>query len=143
MSVLSQGPIRSGNADGGVITLKSTGDDLTIANLLVTASDYTNPAPADDTPGAKEISSAAFDVDVISVTLLDGDTTTGGTQPFADGTYHYDVQTAVTAGSSATANFGLVEDADGSGTVNASDPKTTVAVTPTAGDDEKLDCGGV
>jgi len=142
MSVLSQGPIRNTNAAGGTIVLKSTSDDLVAStgatnNLLVTAADYTNPTRFDiavapgNSASTPEQSSAAFDVNVISVTPVDG--ATGGTafDPFPDGSFHYNVVTAVTLGTATKATFGLVEDVAKDGVVSASDPKTTVEVTPT------------
>ena len=129
LSVLSVGPIRNGNAAGGSIILKSNSDAITPGEIRITSADYTNPVAIS---GAKEISSPAFDVDVKSFTLLDGDTTNaaGTFDKFADGTYHYELLTAVTLGSAAKATFGVVEDNAPAG-VNADDPKTVVEVTPT------------
>jgi hypothetical protein len=128
MSVLSQGPIRNGNAAGGSVIIKSTSGNIDPAKIYVTNGDFTS-TPVAVGAGA-EYTSPAFNVDVISFTQLDGDSTTVGNQPFADGTYHYEAITAVTLGTATKATFGLVEDTGATG-VDAADAKTTVEVTPT------------
>ncbi|MFC6286219.1 hypothetical protein ACFP3Q_07955 [Nocardioides sp. GCM10027113] len=128
MSMHSHGPVRDGNSAGGSVIVKSSSDQIDPAKIWVTKADYSG---AKKMGAGKEITSPAFDVDVISFTLLDGDKDAAGVNKFADGFYHYEAITAVTLGTASKATFGLVEDADGNDAVNASDPKTVVEVTPT------------
>ncbi len=124
------GPIRNANAAGGVVTIKSNSAALVTADLSITAADFSGTPVA--IAAGKEISSPAFDVDVIGLSaVLDGDSVAPGIQKFADGFYHYELQTAVTLGTASKATFGLVEDMAPTGTANASDPKTVIEVTPT------------
>lgn len=129
LSVGNVGPVRNANAAGGSVIIKSNSATIDPAKVGVTPADFSG------TPnliaGSPDLASPAFDVDLISFTLLDGDSVTAGIQKFADGFYHYDAVTAVTLGTATKATFGLVEDADASGAVNASDPKTVVEITPT------------
>ncbi|HEY1119064.1 MAG TPA: hypothetical protein VGE43_15230, partial [Acidimicrobiales bacterium] len=126
------GPVRNGNAAGGSVIIKSNSVAIDPADIVVTDASY---AGANPIAGGNDVTSPAFDVDVLSFTLLDpnkdgdNDILTGDLK-FADGTYHYNLQTAVTLGTATKATFGIVEDVAGDG-VNASDPKTTVEVTPT------------
>lgn len=128
LSVLSQAPIRNGNAAGGAIIFKSDANDLATDGIYVTNASYGSPKMITDD---KEIVGTAFDVDVKSFQILDGDEDEDGVQKFADGSYHYRAVVAVTLGSASKASFGIVSDADGSESVSAADPKTVVEVTPT------------
>ena len=133
MSFLSEGPIRDGNAAGGSVIIKSSSMNIDPEAIYVGKADYSGAKAIVDEE--IEIQSTAFDVDVLSFELLDGNPNKADIQKFADGFYHYEMVTAVTLGSASKATFGVFEDGDGNKIANASDAKTVVEVTPTGAPD--------
>ena len=136
LGYLSTGALRNGNTAGGEFYLSSSSSaleaSLAAGDLYVTNPDFSGtPILVDDTPGAKEITSAAFDLDIIDVVLRDPNPSNGiAPEKYSDGLYHYTVKAAVTTGTASSAKFGLVEDSANDG-VSAADPKVSLDIVPT------------
>lgn len=131
LGYLSTGALRNGNAAGGEFYISSSSATLDIADFRVSPNANYSDSVAVNATADPEIQSAAFDVDIIGLTIRDFDPATPGNQKYPDGLYHYTVTAAVTLGSASQATFGLFEDADASGAISASDPKVQLAITPT------------
>lgn len=134
LGYLSTGALRNGNTAGGEFYLSSSSNDLEASfaggDLYVVNADYSGTPRVVD--GTKEITSAAFDLDIIDVVLRDPNPSNAiSPEKYPDGLYHYTVRAAVTTGTASSAKFGLFEDADGNGSVSASDPKVSLDITPT------------